>query len=81
MARIETKRQKMVRKLREFILGRMSAQHIKQQYVAEKLFITQPTVCYKLKTMTFDVSELMTLFEILEVEPDEVSRLMLGRES
>lgn len=77
MARIENKYQKAVRKFREFVIGRMKSLGLSQSEVAEDMYLKQTTFSYKLRNNNFNFEELVRLFEILNVEPDELVGLML----
>lgn len=54
--------------------------NIKQDKVAYELCISQQAVSYKIKNSAFDLQELMTLLELLEVDKEELSILLLGKE-
>lgn len=49
---------------------------LKKQDIAEKLNISSQSLSYKLNTGKFDIKEVLTLFETLEAEDEEILKLM-----
>lgn len=69
--------EKLKAKFQEFVFGRMKILKLNQRQVADSLLIKQTTFSYKLRTLTFDIGELIDLLNVLEVKPKELSEMFL----
>lgn len=71
----------MLRDLAEFIEGRMSTKHLRQEDVGQWLGINQQSVSRRLKqakegnNKAFNVGELIILFKNLDATEEEILRL------
>lgn len=70
---------KQAERLKEFIYGRIAAKKTSGTKVAREMYLKQRTFSYKLTNMTFTPEELILLFKILEVTPEELPDLLLIR--
>lgn len=61
---------------RNFVYGQLKGIGKTQTQVADEMGLKVNTFNYKLKTLTFDVGELMELFKALEVEPERIGELL-----
>lgn len=77
MPRVSINKNKYLQKdLREWMIGRMHTLGKNQEYMGEKLNITQPTFGYRLRNSTFTNAHLPIIFKELEATDEEILRLM-----
>lgn len=60
----------------KLIYGTMKLKGISQTYLADKLGVKQPSLNRKLKTAHFTFADLATIFEVLELEDEEILSVM-----
>lgn len=66
---------KRVNKLKEIICGRMAVKKLSGTKIAKMMFMKTRTFNYKLENMTFKPEELISLFFILEIGPDDLTQV------
>ena len=71
-----TRQQKLNNKLIEWIYGKMGANRITQQQIANAIGIAQPSVNRKLKKCNFTFQDLTAIFEILKPDEEDLMKLM-----
>ena len=71
-----TKQDKLNRKLVTLIYGTMKVKHITQTQMAGVLGISQQAFGKKLKNAQFTFSDLVTIFEMLELPDEEILSVM-----
>lgn len=77
MPRVRIKKKEYkVSDLSKWIVSKMYERHLKQEYLAECIGISQPAFCNRLKKGLFSYDELLTLFKELEATDEEKLRLM-----
>lgn len=77
MPRVAINKNKYLQKdLKEWMIGRMKSLGKNQEYMGEKLNITQPTFGYRLRNSTFTNAQLPIIFKELEATDEEILRLM-----
>lgn len=62
--------------IRAYISELMRSQKIRQHHIADALNLTQGRVSQKLDACDFDVDELLTIFKLLDADPDKVGKLL-----
>ena len=77
MPRITAKKKDYrVADLRKWIAGQMYLLGLKQSYLAEKIGITQPSFCQRLKKGLFTYEELLVLLDELHATDEEILKMM-----
>lgn len=77
MARVTLNRKHYKRTdLTKFIKKEMIGANLLQRDMADALGIKQQTFSYKLEHCSFDYSDLLTIFEILQVSEENMVKLM-----
>lgn len=74
-----TKQEKLNEKLATLIYGTMKVKHITQTQMAGFLGISQQAFSKKLKTVQFTFSDLVTIFEVLELPDEDILAVMRER--
>ena len=67
-----TRQDKLNNKLVALIYGKMKVMRISQSVMADRLGVTQPAFAYKLRTKRFTFADLTTIFEVLDMQDDEI---------
>lgn len=62
--------------LTKYIVGEMRVQGVSQCVLAEKLGITQPTLCYKIKNSVFSYGDLLEIFDLLNTTDEQKVKLL-----
>lgn len=70
-----TKQEKLNEEFYKWLVGSMKFRKLKQRDMAKKLGITQQGFSYKVSSLNFQFSDIVSLFEILEPDADTVMRL------
>lgn len=71
-----TRQDKLKEKLVALIYGKMKVMKRTQQYMADKLGISQPAYARKLRVKQFTHEELATIFEELDMQDEEILSVM-----
>lgn len=71
-----TKQQQMNNRLVSLIYGTMKVQHVTQRQMADKLGISQQAYAKKLKNSQFTFVDLVTIFEELDMQDEEILSVM-----
>lgn len=71
-----TKQQQMNNRLVSLIYGTMKVQHVTQRQMADKLGISQQAYAKKLKKCQFTFVDLVTIFEVLDMQDEEILSVM-----
>ena len=71
-----TKQQQMNNRLVSLIYGTMKVQHVTQRQMADKLGISQQAYAKKLKNSQFTFVDLVTIFEELNMQDEEILSVM-----
>lgn len=66
-------------KLQAFIYGQMKLKHLTQEKMADELGMSRQSFGYNLSHLSFNPLELMRVFNALEVDEEEVGRLLCVR--
>lgn len=66
----------MINDLGAWITGQLYKNHATQQELAKELKITQQGLSYKLKTNSFSYGDMLTIFEFLKTEEEQIIQLM-----
>jgi DNA-binding transcriptional regulator LsrR (DeoR family) len=74
-----TKQQQMNNRLVSLIYGTMKVQHVTQRQMADKLGISQQAYAKKLKKCQFTFVDLVTIFEELDMQDEEILSVMRER--
>ena len=74
-----TKQQQMNNRLVSLIYGTMKVQHVTQRQMADKLGISQQAYAKKLKNSQFTFVDLVTIFEVLDMQDEEILSVMRER--
>lgn len=74
-----TKQDKLNNKLTALIYGTMKVRHVTQSQIADKLGISQPAFGKKLKKKQFTFSDLITVFEVLDIPDEDILSVMRER--
>ena len=74
-----TKQDKLNNRLTVLIYGRMKVKRITQTQMGEYLGITQQGFSKKLKRANFSYQELVSIFEILEIQDDDILSVLRER--
>lgn len=69
-----TERKKEI--FKAWIFGSMKAKKISQEKMAELLGIHRLTFRNRLESMTFDYGDLLTIFKVLEADPEVIKEKM-----
>lgn len=72
-----TKQDEMNTRLVAMIYGTMKVNKISQKTMADKLGISQPAFCKKMKKAQFTFQELVTIFEVLETPDSDILSVMV----
>lgn len=70
---------KILNRIKEFIIGRAKRLNLTQTQIANELGITQQCYSKKLKRLSFSCSELVELLNVLEVSEEDINRLLERR--
>lgn len=77
MPRVSINKNKYLQKdLQEWIIGRMYTLGKNQEYMGERLNLTQQTFGYRLRNSSFTNTQLPIIFKELEATDEEILRLM-----
>ena len=74
-----TKQAKLNNKLVALIYGTMKVMHVTQTQMADKLDISQPAFGQKLKKCQFTYSDLVTIFEVLNIPDEDILSVLRER--
>ena len=74
-----TKQDKLNNKLVALIYGTMKVRHVTQTTMADKLEISQQAFGKKLKNKQFTFSDLVTIFQELEISDEDILSVMRER--
>lgn len=74
-----TKQDKLNNDLVALIYGTMKVKHVTQAQIADRLYISQPAFCGKLKRKKFTYLELLIIFEMLEFTDEQILSVMRER--
>lgn len=70
---------KILNRIKEFIIGRAKRLNLTQTQIANELGITQQCYSKKLKRLSFSCGELVELLNVLEVSEEDINRLLERR--
>lgn len=77
MPRITAKKKDyMLKDFHEWLIGQMRIQGVSQKDLAEKLNLTQPSVCQRIKKNNFDISDLIVIWHELGASEADILRFM-----
>lgn len=77
MPRIKAyKRKYMLNDLSDYIRHQMEEQKIKQEDLSIKLGCSQQTISYKMRTHSFNLNDLITIFTLFDTAPEDLERLL-----
>lgn len=66
----------MVSDFTAWVIGRMKIIGVTQTDLANEFKVTQPAISQKIKNASFDYKELIKLFQILQADETDITRLM-----
>lgn len=71
-----TKQDKLNNDLVALIYGTMKVKHVTQKQIADRLLISQPAFCGKLKRKKLTFEDLVTVFEMLGFTDEQILSVM-----
>ena len=71
-----TKQEELKNKLVTLIYGTMKVKRLSQAHMADKLGISQPAFGKKLKNKQFTFGDLVTIFNELDIQDDQILSVM-----
>lgn len=72
----QNKKKYLIKDFPYYVTVRMKELGLKQETVAEKLGISQPTLSYKIKNNTFSYVDFLNLMDLLRPEDKEIISLV-----
>ena len=66
----------MLKDFHEWLIGQMRIQGVSQKDLAEKLNLTQPSICQRIKKNNFDISDLIVIWHELGASEEDILRFM-----
>lgn len=77
MPRIKAKKKEyMMKDFHDWLISKMRIQGVTQKDLAEKLNITQPAVCQRLKKNNFNIGDLIIIWHELGATDEEILKMM-----